>query len=148
MLSLGPGVRPSRTLLASNLSQVRHCCQRLLSPAKPSWHSVISWYCKETDIEEPVRIALGKTHQKTTLSCLYLAPQLSYANLTWQKHEESIQRPGLPVTGKKAASSCHSLSTSCEVDLLIKSTLCIVSLNFTPKWQGRGYCLHSVGEEE
>ena len=99
-------------------------------------------------MEEAVRIALGKTHQKTKLSCLYLAPQLSYANLTWQKHEESIQSPDLPVTGKNAASSYNSLGTSCESDLLIKSTLCIVSLNFTPKWQGRGYCLHSVGEEK
>lgn len=110
--SLGRGVRPGRTLYASNLSQVHHCCRMLLSPAKPSWRSVISWYCKVTDIDRACEDALGKTHQTTTLSCLYLAPPLSYANHTWQTHQESIKSlcPGLPVTEmehrKNDKSSC------------------------------------------
>lgn len=89
---LDPRVRPGRNLHAS------HLCQRLLASVKPGWHSVISWYCKETDIERACEDRLGNNNKFNTLLS-YFTPQLSYANHSPQKCHEFITRlsPGLSI---------------------------------------------------
>lgn len=128
---LHSGVRPGRNLQASNVSQVQHCCQRLLSPAKPHWHSVISYYYKETDIEGACAHRLGENRSKHNIQLPYFTPQFNYANHSPYKGHGFTKRmsPGLPITEmqrrKRDKSICYLLSTYYELDLLVRSTLYI-----------------------